>query len=87
MLLIALGSLFNGFFWEFWNWCSANPNPLPATNPNYWIYDIPYVNVIHICAEMPLLGFAGYLPFGILVWVLFIWAGEVFGFDSDITLD
>jgi len=87
IILIALGSLCNGFFWEFWNWCSSNPNPLPVTNPNYWIYDIPYVNVIHICAEMPLLGYFGYLPFGILVWVLFIWAGKVFGFDSDISLD
>lgn len=85
-ILMALGSLFNGFFWEFWNWCSANPNPVPATNPNYWIYDIPYVNVIHICAEMPLLGYFGYLPFGILVWLVFIWAGKVFGFDSDISL-
>ena len=80
MILMALGSLGNGFFWEFWNWCSANPDPLPVTNPNYWIYDIPYVNVIHIHAEMPLLGYFGYLPFGLLVWVVFIWAGKVFGF-------
>jgi hypothetical protein len=82
-LLIALSSLFNGFFWEVWNFGSAHP-VLPVTNPNYWIYDIPYVNVIHIYAEMPLLGFFGYLPFGVLVWVVFIWAGKVFGFNTDL---
>ena len=81
VLLIALSSLFNGFFWEVWNFGSAHP-ATPVTNPNYWIYDIPYVNVIHIFAEMPLLGFFGYLPFGVLVWVVFIWAGKVFGFNT-----
>lgn len=86
-ILVALASLFNGFLWEFWNFLSSNPDKLPRTNPNYWIYDIPYVNVIHIYAEMPLLGFFGYLPFGILVWVVFIWAGQVFGFNSDIEVD
>lgn len=81
VLLMALSSLFNGFFWEVWNFGSAHP-ATPVTNPNYWIYDIPYVNVIHIFAEMPLLGFFGYLPFGVLVWVVFIWAGKVFGFNT-----
>jgi len=85
-LLIALSSLFNGFFWEVWNFGSAHP-VLPVTNPNYWVYDIPYVNVIHIHAEMPLLGFFGYLPFGVLVWVVFIWAGKVFGFNTNLLPD
>jgi hypothetical protein len=86
--LIALSSLLNGLFWEVWNWGSTNfVHNLPATNPNYWIYDIPYVNVIHIYAEMPLLGFAGYLPFGVMVWVVFIWAGKVFGFNSKLLKD
>ena len=83
VLLIALSSLFNGLFWEVWNFGSAHP-VLPVTNPNYWIYDIPYVNVIHIFAEMPLLGFFGYMPFGVLVWVVFIWAGKVLGFDTNL---
>lgn len=85
-LLIALSSLFNGFFWEVWNFGSAHPT-LPVSNPNYWMYDIPYVNVIHIYAEMPLLGFFGYLPFGVLVWVVFIWAGRVFNFDTSLLTD
>lgn len=85
-ILIALASLFNGFLWEFWNWGSAQPPGLPPTNPNYWVYDIPYVNVIHLWAEMPLLGYFGYLPFGVLVWVVFIWSGRLFGFDASLDL-
>ncbi len=85
-LLMALGTLFNGFVWELWNWGSAHPLD-PVTNPNYWLYDIPYVNVIHIFAEMPLLGFMGYMPFGILAWAMFIWLGEWFGFDTALLKD
>ncbi|MGZ4956553.1 MAG: mechanosensitive ion channel protein MscS [Methylobacter sp.] len=83
VLLIALGTLFNGFFWELWNWGSAHPAQ-PITNPNYWVYDIPYVNVIHIFSEMPLLGYMGYMPFGILAWAVFIWLGVLFGFDTEL---
>lgn len=85
MILMALSSLFNGFFWEMWNYGSAHPDPSLQTNPNYWIYDIPYVNIIHIFAEMPLLGYFGYLPFGILVWIVFLWAGKLLGFDTRLT--
>ncbi len=84
LILMALSSMFNGFFWEMWNFGSTHPNPLPITNPNYWTYDVPYVNVMHIFSEMPLLGYFGYLPFGLLVWVMFIWAGKVFGFETDL---
>lgn len=87
VILMALSSLFNGFLWEGWNYGSSNPNALPQTNPNYWIYDIPYVNVIHLHSEMPLLGYFGYLPFGILVWVVFLWAGNLFGFNTDLSLN
>ena len=66
-----------------WNYGSAHPE-LPVTNPNYWMYDVPYVNVIHVFSEMPLLGYMGYMPFGLLVWVMFIWAGKVFGFDTEL---
>lgn len=84
-VLIALSSMFNGFVWEFWNFGSHNLGIEPLTNPNYWIYDVPYVNIIHIFSEMPLLGYFGYLPFGVLVWQTFIWLGQVFGFNTDIT--
>lgn len=89
-MLSALASLCNGIFWELWNHGSESPNflsgqvpPFP-TNPNFWIYDIPYVNVLHPYSEMPLLGYFGYLPFGVLVWVFFIWAGNVLGFSTNL---
>lgn len=81
MILIALSSLFNGFFWEMWNFGSAHPTD-PIANPNYWVYDVPYVNVIHLFSEMPLEGYFGYLAFGLMVWLMFIWAGKVFGFET-----
>lgn len=81
MILIALSALFNGFFWEIWNYGSAHPTD-PISNPNYWVYDIPYVNVIHLFSEMPLEGYFGYLAFGLIVWLMFIWAGKLFGFET-----
>ena len=53
-LSFALGALMCGFFWEGWNYWS-----MPK-----WKYEIPYVGFWHIF-EMPLLGWAGYLPFGL----------------------
>ena len=91
-ILIALASLFNGVLWELWNHGSEAYNlfnssgGIEATNPNYWIYDVPYVNVIHLYSEMPLLGYFGYLPFGLFVWVMYIWAGKIFGWRSDLNL-
>jgi hypothetical protein len=58
-LSFALGGLFCGFFWEAWNYWS-----LPK-----WIYAVPYVDYLHIF-EMPLLGYAGYLPFGLEVFTM-----------------
>lgn len=83
LLLIALASLFNGFFWEMWNYGSTHPTN-PITNPNYWVYDVPYVNVIHIFSEMPLLGYLGYMPFGLMVWLIYIWIGKVFDFNTNL---
>ncbi len=85
-ILIGISSLLNGLFWEMWNYGSSHPNAEPMTNPNYWVYDIPYVNVIHLFSEMPLLGYFGYIPFGVLVWQVFIWSGKFFGFDSEILI-
>ncbi|HEY6241891.1 MAG TPA: hypothetical protein VIW78_13775 [Burkholderiales bacterium] len=50
----ALAALVCGFFWELWNYGS-----LPQ-----WHYSIPYVQRFQLF-EMPALGYAGYLPFGI----------------------
>lgn len=50
----ALAALVCGWFWEMWNWQSLAQ----------WIYSVPYVHK-GLIFEMPILGFAGYLPFGI----------------------
>lgn len=51
---LAAAALICGFFWEMWNYYSLAR----------WIYAVPYVNRFHLF-EMPILGYAGYLPFGI----------------------
>jgi hypothetical protein len=51
----AGAALVCGFFWEMWNSMSLAR----------WEYDIPYVGSFHLF-EMPVLGYAGYLPFGIM---------------------
>jgi len=52
--IAGIASLLCGFFWELWNsGCEVR-----------WIYTVPYVNRWKVF-EMPLLGFAGYLPFGV----------------------
>lgn len=50
----AVASLLCGFFWEMFNFYSLAR----------WQYAIPYVQVLHLF-EMPVLGYAGYLPFGL----------------------
>ena len=51
----VLAALLCGVFWETWNFGSTAK----------WVYAIPYVDALHVF-EMPLLGYAGYLPFGVL---------------------
>ena len=53
-VLLALSALICGFFWEMWNFYSLAK----------WVYAVPFVNRFHIF-EMPVLGYAGYLPFGL----------------------
>ncbi len=50
----STSALICGFFWEMFNICSLAR----------WQYAIPYVQVLHLF-EMPVLGYAGYLPFGL----------------------
>lgn len=50
----AMAALICGFFWELWNWKSLA----------HWEYAIPFVHRFQLF-EMPLLGYAGYLPFGL----------------------
>jgi hypothetical protein len=50
----CLAALICGFFWEIWNYLSLAK----------WIYTVPYVHRFQLF-EMPILGYAGYLPFGL----------------------
>ena len=49
---VALGGLLCGVLWEFWNFW-ATPK---------WEYHIPWAEFAHLF-EMPVLGYAGYIPF------------------------
>ena len=55
ILLPALAALCCGFFWELWN----------VKSFAHWEYSVPYVQAFHLF-EMPILGYAGYLPFGLV---------------------
>lgn len=50
----ALAAVICGFFWEMWNYWSLAK----------WEYRIPFVYRF-LVFEMPILGYAGYLPFGL----------------------
>jgi hypothetical protein len=50
----VLAALICGWFWEMWNYYSFAK----------WVYRIPFVHRFQIF-EMPVLGYAGYLPFGL----------------------
>ena len=52
--LAALAALVCGFLWELWNYKSLA----------HWEYSIPYVGRFELF-HMPLLGYAGYFPFGL----------------------
>ena len=50
----GLAALFCGWFWEMWNYYSLAK----------WEYSVPFVSRFRLF-EMPILGYAGYLPFGL----------------------
>ncbi len=54
VLFPAIAALVCGLFWEMWNFYSYA----------HWTYTVPLVHRFQIF-EMPLLGYAGYLPFGL----------------------
>jgi len=62
VLTSALAALLCGFFWEMWNFCSLAK----------WVYHVPFVQRFQVF-EMPVLGYAGYLPFGLECLVVAEW--------------
>lgn len=57
---LAAATLICGWFWEMWNFYA-----LPK-----WIYAVPFVGVWRVW-EMPLLGYGGYIPFGVEIFVFY----------------
>ncbi len=57
---LMTAALITGFFWEMWNYYS-----MPK-----WTYSVPFVGFAHVF-EMPVLGYSGYLPFGLEVFSMF----------------
>lgn len=56
VIAFTLGTLLTGFFWEMWNFY-AFPK---------WFYTIPLFDFLKIF-EMPIVGYGGYIPFGLFV--------------------
>jgi len=65
-VLMPLAAICCGFFWEMWN-----SQALPK-----WIYTIPLIESWHIphLFEMPVIGYSGYLPFGVELFVMYQFA-------------
>lgn len=59
-IVLPLGGLVCGFFWEMWNYFS-----LPK-----WYYTVPFINFWKVF-EMPLFGYSGYLPFSLELFALY----------------
>lgn len=57
---IMLATVLTGFFWEMWNFYS-----LPK-----WYYTVPFVDFGHLF-EMPILGYTGYIPFGLELFAIY----------------
>ena len=66
--LPALAALTCGFFWEMWNFRSLA----------HWEYSVPFVQRFHLFA-MPVLGYGGYLPFGLECIAVSMILGQVLG--------
>lgn len=74
-LVFALTYLAAGLCLECENYFSAARdiagNPTYSQQPAFWEYNLPYVNKYHLF-QMPLLGYLGYMPFGIYCWLWWI---------------
>jgi hypothetical protein len=73
-LVFALTYLAAGLCLECENYFSAaraNGMATFSEQPAFWQYNLPYVNRPHLF-EMPMLGFFGYMPFGLYCWLWWI---------------
>jgi hypothetical protein len=58
--ILGAAALTCGLFWELWNY-HAWPK---------WVYHVPFVGFAKVF-EMPLLGYLGYIPFGLEIYALY----------------
>ena len=72
VVAFALGALVCGFFWEMWNRGASVS----------WEYNIGYLDFARIF-QMPLLGYGGYLPFGLETYAMFHFVAGLLGWSSD----
>ena len=72
VVAFALGALVCGFFWEMWNRDASVS----------WEYNIGYLDFARIF-QMPLLGYSGYLPFGLETYAVFHFVAGLLGWSSD----
>jgi hypothetical protein len=59
VVALSTGTLACGLLWELWNFFSYPK----------WVYHVPFIDRWHVF-EMPLLGYLGYLPFGLELYAL-----------------
>ena len=72
VIAFALGALVCGFFWEMWN------NEASVS----WEYNVGIFDFARVF-QMPLLGYGGYLPFGLETYAVFHFAAGLVGLSSD----
>ena len=68
VVALAAGALICGWFWEMWNYWA-----MPK-----WQYTISFVDFARVF-EMPLLGYGGYLPFGLEVYASYHFLAGLLG--------
>ncbi len=71
VVALWIGALICGFFWEMWN-IYAFPK---------WIYHVPPFEFLYLF-EMPLLGYGGYLPFGLELFAFYQLVIGLLGYKS-----
>ena len=72
VVAFALGALICGFFWEMWNYQASIS----------WQYNIGFFDFARIF-HMPLLGYGGYLPFGLETYAMFHFVVGLLGWSRD----
>ncbi len=87
LILFSLTYLIQGFLLESWNYASGTHigGKTFTYNPAYWAYSIPFVDRFHIF-EMPVLGYLGYVPFGVYCWIWWISISFLLNIPTDKTL-